>query len=201
MDGLKTGLDYLPVRGIDHDRPCCDIGLAGKHVKEYPHFGNSVEQAVVHVYIYHLSTVLDLLTCYLKGFGVVLLVYQAKELARTGYIATLTCVHEVHVPVHHKTLQTRQPQLLRLMRRKARRDALYHWRKERNELVCSSATAAYDIDKPLIDILLDNGRHFGRRLVIAAQFVRKAGIGIHAYIERSYLAKAFQERLHLLCSE
>ena len=77
---LQTGLDDLPVAGVDHHRYTRDIRLCGNHVQEGGHLLPGIEQTVVHIDIYHEGTVSHLLSGDADGLVVILLLDQSQEL-------------------------------------------------------------------------------------------------------------------------
>ena len=201
LNALETCTYHVPVRRIDHHRHACNVRLTGKHIKECHHLGPGIQKAVVHIDIYQLSTVLNLLAGDIQSLGILLLVYQAQELARTCHIAALAHINKIHAAVHYQCLEPREPQFGRPCHRAARQHSVGHRREEGNVLIGSSTTTAHNVHKPLVNVLAHNGSHLLGCLVIAAKLVWQAGIGVDTHIAGGNLAQAFEERFHLPCAE
>ena len=81
LQAFQGGLDYLPVRRVDHHRHAGYVGLGGDGVEKVGHLGLGVEQTVVHVDVHHLRAVGHLVARYAHGLVIVLFLDEAQEFA------------------------------------------------------------------------------------------------------------------------
>jgi hypothetical protein len=95
LQALETGLDHLPLRGVDHHRDPGDVGLGGDQLQEVDHRLLRVEQALVHVHVQHLGAGLDLLARDRDRLVQPALLDQLAEAGAAGDVGPLADVDEV----------------------------------------------------------------------------------------------------------
>ena len=61
---LETGLNDLPLGGIDHEGDLGDFRLGCEELQVTGHGGDAVDHAFIHADVDHVGAVLDLLTRY-----------------------------------------------------------------------------------------------------------------------------------------
>ena len=61
LQALQSGLDDLPLRGVDHEGDFGDFGFAAEQLQEARHGGDAVDHAFVHADVDDVGAVLDLL--------------------------------------------------------------------------------------------------------------------------------------------
>ena len=106
---LQTCCDHLPFRRVYHHRHFRNIRFCGYDVEESRHFLACIEQAVVHINVYHQRSVGNLFPCYAHRLIVAFLLDKAQELARTSHIATLSNIDKAHIRRHIKQFQATEP--------------------------------------------------------------------------------------------
>ncbi len=94
---LQSCTNHLPIRGVDHHRNLGDIGLGSNHIEEVHHLGFGVEQAIIHIDIYHEGAIGYLLASNTNGLVVTFFFDQAQELARTSNVTSLAHIYELHL--------------------------------------------------------------------------------------------------------
>ncbi len=81
LDAFQAGHDNVPVRRVDHKRHASHVWFGSEQVQESCHFRFRIEQAIVHVDVDGSRAVGHLFTGDANGFGIILFLYQSKELA------------------------------------------------------------------------------------------------------------------------
>ena len=76
---FQTSLDNLPIAGVNHHGHLRDVRVAHQQIEESHHFMLSVQEAIIHVDVEHQCPIFHLLSCYGKGFFVVLLIDETQE--------------------------------------------------------------------------------------------------------------------------
>ena len=195
--------DNPPVAGVNHHRYTADVRFAAYQVQERPHLELSIQQAVVHVYVYHLCTRLHLLACNRQGLVVRTLRYQAQELAAPRHVTALANL--VEISCRHR-LQPRKRYLAPvciLHRYASFRPSPFAldvtqgpdmlWRR--------SAAATHYVHQ----ITVQHHPHvLGkplRRLLVFAHSIRQSRIGVARYVVRSLLLQQTHIVYHVLGTE
>ena len=62
LNAAQTGFNHAPLRAVDHDGHAGNVGLAGDQIQKAHHRGLAVQHGFVHVDVYDLRAVFDLLT-------------------------------------------------------------------------------------------------------------------------------------------
>ncbi len=178
LQALEPGLDDAPLAGVHHNGHARDVRLAGHQVEERGHRLLGVEQPLVHVDVDELRAVLHLLTRDGQRLGVVALENELRETRRARHIGALAHVHEVRGGAHGERFEPAEAKEWLRLRDGAWRHALHGLRDGGNVLGGGATAAAHDVQQPALcpfgDVL---GHHLGR-LVVAAEGVGEAGVGV-----------------------
>ena len=180
LHALEPGLDHGELRRVEHHRHAGDVGLGGDQVEERDHRVLRVEQAFVHVDVDDLGAVLDLVAGDRQRLGEVAVGDQAAELRRAGDVGPLADVDERDVVGERERFEARELQGAATLDWNAGRlagDGI----GDRRDVGGGGATAAADdVDEAGIGELAEDRRCLVRRLVVAAERVRQAGVGVGA---------------------
>ncbi len=103
---LQPCLNDAPLRRVDDDGYAGDVRLGSDEPQEAGHGGLCIQQAFVHVHVYHLCAVLYLLAGDVQRHLVVALPDEAGKLAGSCDVGALTDVDEVASRVYHQRLQS-----------------------------------------------------------------------------------------------
>ena len=198
---LQSGCYHVPLRRVYHHRHLGDVRLRGYDIEEGAHLLTGIQQSVVHVYVYDQRSVRHLLSGDGHSLLIILLLDEAKELARACHITSLAHVHEAHVGRDVQQLQSAQPHRPWLLLRLVRCLAFGYLGILGYELLRRAATSAYDVHQPFVDVFPYLRSHRLGRFVIAAQAVGQSGVGIGTYIIRCMMCQLLYERLHLVSTE
>ncbi len=182
LDALEARFDHLPLGGVDHDRHAGDVRLAGDEVEELHHRRLGVEHALVHVDVDHLGAGFHLLQGDFQGLGVVLLADQPGELGRTGDVGALADVHEQRAAVDGERLKTGQAAGPGDFRDHPRRVLGHRLGDGLDVRRGGAAAAADDVEEAGRGELLDHLGHLRRGLVVLAEGVRQAGVGVRGNV-------------------
>ena len=185
LDAAQAGLDDLPARGVDHERDPADVRLGGQQVEEAGHGGRRVEQALVHVHVEHLGTVVDLLAGDLDGAVVVPGGDETGEAPRTGDVRPLAHVDEA--AARRRDLQRLEPRQAERGRHGGgdpRRQAGDSRGDRRDMSRRRPAAAADDVDEPFLGPRAQGRRGGLGRLVVAAEVVGQPGVRVGGHGDR-----------------
>ena len=94
LAAFQSSQDHLPFRGVYHHRNLGYLRLSRYHIEEVHHLSLRIQQSVVHVDVYHGSSVSHLLACDTDGFLITFFVNQTQELPATSHVTALTHVYE-----------------------------------------------------------------------------------------------------------
>ena len=94
LELLQAGLEHRPFRAVDHYRHGRDVGLGRDPPQEAGHRGNAVEHRLVHVHVDELGAIGDLLAGDVDRLVLLALRDEPGELARSGHVGPFTDVHE-----------------------------------------------------------------------------------------------------------
>ena len=139
-----------------------------------------IEQALVHVDVDHLGAVLDLVARDRERRGIVAGGDQLAEARRAGDVGALADIDERNVGREHERLEPGEAQRARPRRQLSRRLAAHRLGDRADVGRRRAAAAADDVDEAGIGELGEQPRHVFRALVIEAELVGQAGIGIGA---------------------
>ncbi len=180
LDAFQACLDDVELRGINHHRHTGNVRLGGNEVEELHHRLLAVEQALIHVDVDDLGAIRHLVTRNIERFGKLAVLDQLAKLCRARDIGPLADIDEGNRLVEHERLEARQAQLRFDLGKNARRLARHRF-GDRLDMGGRRATATtHHIDQTSLGKLPDQGSCRCRALVIKAEFVRQAGIGIGA---------------------
>ena len=188
---------HLPFRRVDHHRHTCNLRLGSRQIQELAHRLLGVDHSVVHTYVNHLRSRLNLRTCYRHRLLEVALAHQTRKLSRASYIRALANVDKVRLWHHTQLLQTAQCADMRLLALRARSISRYNLREFENMFGRCTATTTHNIDQSTTQILLDIARKHLRRLVVATHHIRKTRIGVCRHSALAHLGQTLQVRQHL----
>ena len=177
---FQPGLDDGPPGRVDHDGHPRDVRLGGHEVEEPDHRLLAVEHPLVHVDVYDLGAVLDLLARHVQGRLVIVVQNKVLEARRAGDVGALAYVHEQGIRADVARFQPREPELLRDLRDLARRVARDGFGHRPDVLRRRPAAAADDVQPSGFGPFADLGRHHLRRLVVLAKLVGQAGVRVGA---------------------
>ncbi len=101
---LQTGLDHVPLRGVDHDRQLGDVGLGHHEVEEGDHGFLRFEQAFVHIHVDDLRAAFDLMEGNGEGFIVLAAHDETAEFFGAGDVGALPNVDEIGLWANNQRL-------------------------------------------------------------------------------------------------
>ena len=201
LHALEPGLDDRELRRIDHHRHARDVGLGGDEVEKRDHCSFGIEQTLVHVDVDDLRTVLDLIVGNVQRFGVVAVGDQPTELRGPGYVGPFADIDERDVVGERERFETRQLQSATPLDRnvwRLARDRI----GDRGDVGRRRATAtADDVDKSCVRELAEDRRCLIRRLVVAAECVGQAGVGVRTDQGVGDIGQFLDVRPHLRAAE
>ena len=165
---------------FDHHRHARDVGLGRDQIEEGHHGLLGIEQALVHVHVDDLRAVLDLVARDRERGRVVAGGDELAELGRAGDVGALAHIDERDFRRQRERLEAGEPQQPRQLGNLARRLAFDRARDRADVLGRGAAAAADHVDQPGVGELAEQRGHELGALVVAAELVRQAGIGIGA---------------------
>ena len=198
LHAAQPGLDDRPARAVDHDRPLGDLRLGGQEVQERRHLLVGLEQVGVHVDVEHVRAAAHHVQCDVQGAGVVLGLDQPAEPLGAGDVGALADHHEPGVRADLEALQPGEPGALRRLGRGARGQALDRLGDRGDVVVPGAAAAADEVDQAGLGELLEQRRRLVRRLVVAAERVRQAGVRVAGRERVGDLRELGDVRAHLV---
>src|ERR687894_185894 len=177
---FQAGLDDRPPGRIDHYGYPGDVGLRGHEVEETDHRLLAFEHPLVHVDVYDLGAVLDLLARHVQGRLVVFARYEVLESRRTRDVGPFADVHEQRVGPDVARLEPRKSELLGYLRYLTRRVARDRLGYGPQVIRRRPAAAADDVQPAGLCPLPDLGRHHLRRLFVLAELVGQSCVRVGA---------------------
>ena len=201
LHALQPGDQHLETRRVDHHRNPRNIGFRGQQVQEAAHRGLGVQQPLVHVHVQQVGAGLRLLARDAHGGRVVVRLDEPAEDRRTGHVGALAHMHEAGAFVDIQRLQSGQAGDARRLGRRARIEALQRLAHDSDVLRRGAATAAGQIQQPLLSHCFERCRHFSGRLGVFAKFVGKPGIRVNAYGQFGDPRQFPDVRMQLRCAQ
>ena len=197
LHALQSRLDDRKPGAVDHDRDAGDVGLRGDQAEEGHHRLLGVEHRLVHVDVDQLGPAFDLLARDRQRFLVVPFQDQAREFRRTGDVGPLADVDEVRVGADRERFQSREPGVRLGAGRRARR-RVAHRTSEHADVLGGGAAAAADQVQPAPGReIAEQSRHLFGGLVVFAEGIGEAGVGVAAHPDRSEAGELLDVRAHL----
>ena len=178
LDAPQTGLDDVPAARIDHHRHPGHLGIGGQHVEEGTHRLDGFEHGVVHVHVDNLRSAPHLLAPHLKGFLHLAVADQAGETTAARHVGPFADVDEQGILVYVQRFKTRQDGSRFLRQRLPGRDALDGRGNGFDVGGRRPAAAPHDVQQSRLGKLGQDAGHLFGCLVVAAQFVGQAGVGV-----------------------
>ena len=178
LDALEAGLNDVPFRRIEHHRHARDVGFGGDQLEEAVHRRQPVEHCLVHVDVDHLGAVLDLVPRNRQRVVVAAFEDHPREDTRTGDVGPLADVHEQRLRPDVEGFEAGQAQLFLDRRQGARYDAVDGTGDRRDVFGRGAAATAEDVHIPLARPVGDFAGQLLGRLVIAAEGIGQAGVGV-----------------------
>ena len=209
LDAGQPGFDHRPLRAVHHDRQPGDFRLGRHHVEERGHRRFRVEHPLVHVDVEDVGAATHLLERDRRRLGVIAVGNQPREALRSGDVGPLADQNEIRVWPDGQRLEAGI--LCELFR-----DAGSGVRGGRprpgwerldgigNRPDVSGrcpATAADDVENPGLGELAEQSRRFRRRLVVLAEGVWQARVGVARDVLTSDARQFGDVRAHLAGAE
>ena len=179
LQALQAGLDHRPLGAVDHHRDPGHFGLGRDQVEERGHRLLGVEHALVHVDVEEVGAAAHLLEGDVDRAGVVAAGDQPGELLRAGDVGPLADHLEVGVGPDGQRLEAAELREPRQIRRPDPRRHAVHGARDGGDVVRGrAAAAAEDVDEAARREVAHQRRGLLRLLVVGAEGVRQAGVGV-----------------------
>ena len=180
LQAFESGLQHLPLGGVDHHRHLGDVRLAADQVQETHHAGLGVQHGLVQVDVDDLGAVLHLLAGHTQGGLVLLLHDQPLEAGGAGDVGALAHVQEQALGADIAGLQSRQAALYWVLGDLAWWNLRYGVGNCLDEVRRGTTTATDDVEKTALSPLFDQPCHILWGVVVTrgGQRVGQAGIGV-----------------------
>ena len=156
-----------------------------------------INHTVVHTYVDHLRTGLDLRACNAHSLIEVTLAHQTRKLSRTRHIRALANVDKVRLGHHAQLLQATQRADVLFLALCTRRVATNDLREFEYMFGCCAAATTHDIDQSATQILLNIVRKHLGRLVIATHHIGQTRIRVRRHSILTHLRQTLQVGQHL----
>ena len=178
LDILQATFKHLPFGRVDHDRDAADVRLRRDQTQKFLHRRQRVQHAFVHIDVDDLRTVFHLLQRNIQCLVVIVLANQARELARPGYVGAFADIHEQAVRADVERFQSTESafdrdlgNLARLVSSDCFGDGTDMHRRR-------ATAAANNVYEAAGSKLFNNRSHFGSALIIFAERIGQAGVGV-----------------------
>jgi hypothetical protein len=178
LDALEPRFDRREAGAVDHDRHPGDLRLGGDHVQERGHRLLGVEQVGVHVHVDQVRAALHLLERDRDRPRVVIRLDQPAEARRAGHVRALADHHEAGLPLDLERLQTAEARHRPPLRNTSGGKSVGHGPNGLDVLRRRAAAAADDVHQPRPRELPEEAAGVGRLLVVLAEGVRQARVGM-----------------------
>ena len=167
LHALQPRLDHVPPGGVDHDRHARNVGLRRDQLQEGRHRGLRIKHRLVHVDIYHLRAVFDLLARDRERCRIVAGENQPRERFRARHVGALADVDKQRVVADVERFQARQECAFLDDGHLARRNAAHRIGDRLDVRGGRAAAAADDVEKTALREFLDQARRVLGRFVVA----------------------------------
>ena len=178
LNAFEAGFDHLELRRVDHDGRARNVGLGGDQMQEIDHGALGIQQALVHVDVDDLRAIDHLLARHIQRCGEFAVLDELAKARGARDIGALAHIHEANVLRQCERLESREPQHGLDLWRAAGAEALHAIRKGGHMGGRGAAATADDVDEARFSELAEHVRHIFRALVIEAEFIGQARIGI-----------------------
>ena len=125
LDTFKTGFQNIPFRRIQHNRHFGDIRFRGNQHQKPHHCFFGLQHALVHVDVYNLGAILNLLFGNVQRRFKITFDNQPFKRSRTGYIGPFANINKQTVLANRHGFKTRQPTFFFNLGNNARRMHLH----------------------------------------------------------------------------
>ena len=183
MQALQAGLDDRELGRIQHHRHARDVGLGGDEIEEPGHGGFAVEHGVIHVDVDDLGAAHDLAAGDVEGRIKLAVPDQFGEFGRARDVGALADIDETGDLSEVQRLQPRQTAVRRGFGQGTGRLAVNGLGNGADMVRRRATTAADHIDETAVGEFAQLFGHVFRRVVVLAEFVGQAGVGINADID------------------
>ncbi len=193
---MQPCLDDAELGGVDHDGQPGDIGFGHNEVQEVGHGLFGVEQAFIHIDVDDLGAALHLMLSYREGFGIIARFDKAGEFAGAGDIGSFPDVDEVGFRADDQGLQSAEHSVARLPGDAARRQSFDSFGHQADVVRRGAAAAPDEIDEAAGSKVADVVAHLRGALVIFAELVGQAGVGVGGDITVGDIGQGLQVGAH-----
>ena len=178
LNAFEAGFDHLELRRVDHDGRARNVGLGGDQMQEIDHGALGIQQAFVHVDVDDLRAIDHLLARHIQRCGEFAVLDELAKTRGARDIGALAHIHEANVLRQCERLESREPQHGLDLWRAAGAEALHAIRKGGHMGGRGAAATADDVHESSFSKLAKHVRHIVGALVIEAEFIGQARIGI-----------------------
>ena len=182
LDALEPRLEHRPARAVHHDRQARHLGLGGDQVEEGCHGRLGIEEVGVHVHVEEVRPAAHLVESDVERALEVVSLDQAPEPRRARDVRALADHDEVRVPGEGERLEPAEAGDRAMLGDAPRRDAPEGGRDRAGVVRGRPAAAADDVHEPALRELAEQGARRVRPLVVAAEGVRQARVGVGARV-------------------
>ena len=181
LHALEARFDDLPPGRVDHHGDPRDVRLGGDEAQEPHHARLGVEQPFVHVHVDRLRAVLHLAPGDRERGLEVPVADEAREAGGAGDVGALADVHEEGVRGDVQGLEAGEPGDRGAFGRDPGGDPRHRLRERPDVVGGCAAAPPDDVDEAPARPVADLAGDLVRAEVVAAQLVRKPGVGVRAH--------------------
>ena len=197
LEAAQSGLQRREARAVDHDRQARRFRLGGEEVEERRHRLLRVEQVGVHVDVEQVRAATHLLERDVDRALEVVRLDQPPELRRAGHVRPLADDDEPGVGTDDERLETREARQARALGHPPRRKPLDGTNDRVRVLGRRPATASDEVHETVLGERAQVPARIGRLLVVEAEGVRQARVGMTRHVRRRDARHPFEEGPHL----
>ena len=203
LQALQTGLDDLPLRGIDHDGHLVHLRLGLQEDQKLRHHRHAVDEALVHADVDDVCAALDLLTRDGDGFFEFVFLDELREFRRASHVRALADHEVVRAGAQHIRLRAAEAHRVRIGGDLTRRETFHGFRDGGDVRRRVAAAAAHDVHEAAAREILRVASHVRRQQIEArgCQRVRHARIRIRGDEAIRLRGEFFEEGAHLVRAE
>ena len=206
LAALQASLDDVELGRVNHERNLGGVRLGNEQVHKARHGSFAVDQAVVHVDVNDVRTVLDLLERDGESLLKVTIDDGLLEDGRARNVAPFTEVDErlaVVIFVRHivERLETGDAHNFWHIVLLARRVRCHHLGESADVVIRGAAAATDAIQQPLLEEDAAVFGHFSTLLIVTTHGVRQTGVRVREHPAVGALAQVLNVRDHVLGAE